>query len=156
MKLYGTLLLCSAFLLASCGGATEVQDIEITFDGERCRYEGPEATVEGKVVMTLDNPTDHQYVHLHVFTFREGYTWQDHVEYLDGQTIERNSPPFTKSISPTFLDGDSSNNLFRERYYREWEYSLEPGSYGIICAAHRDVRGIWQAAPLEVGPVSSE
>ncbi len=156
MKLYGTLLLCCVFLLASCGAATEIQDIEITFDGERCHYDGPEVSAEGQVIIILHNPTDHEHLHLHLFTFAEGYTWQDMVELQGGTTTPGPAPHWAHAISPTSLDGEASTNLFKERYYQEWEFSLDPGSYGILCAAHADPRGIWLAAPLEVGTVSSE
>ena len=138
--------------------AGEVQAIEITFDGERCQYEGPEATVEGQVVMILNNPTDHQQLHLHVGEFFvEGRTWQDLVEYMEGLTIERPPPIWIREIFPTSVDGDPGVRRFQERYFREWEHSLDPGSYGIVCAAHADdPRGIWLAAPLEVRPASSE
>ena len=146
--------LISGLLLFGCSPAAGVQDIEITFDGERCQYEGPEAIVEGQVVMILNDPTDHENLHLHVATFAEGKTWQDLVKFYEelGQIDTDVGPPqWVGDIEPTSVDGDPSKR-FQKRYFREWEFSLEAGSYGIMCAAHRGVKGDWLAAPLEVRP----
>ena len=124
---------------------------EITFDGERCQYEGPESIVEGEMLIVLNNPTDHEFLHLHVFEFVLGRTWQDLVEYLDRPVVP--GPMMgTINLRPISVDGDTDLSTRLERYFRDWEYSLDPGSYGIICAAHfpADVRGIWLAGPLEV------
>ena len=136
---------------------------EITFDGQSCQYEGLEAIAEGQAIVILNNPTDHQFLHLHVSEFLEGKTWQDFVEYVDGRTIEFPAPPWPfRAIPPTSVDGDTGPSRLLQRYFREWEFSLDPGSYSIICAAHNvefgtdHPRGIWLAAPLEVGPDSSE
>ena len=146
-----SVFLLPGLLLAGCSTAAEVGDIEITFDGERCQYEGPESIVEGEILIVLNNPTDHQYLHLHVFTWREGKTWQDYVEYVDGRTIELPPPVWILPRLPTSVDGDTDRSTrLQTQYFREWEYSLDPGSFGIVCAAHRDVRGIWSAGPLEV------
>ena len=150
-------LLLPGLLLFGCSPAAGVQDIEITFDGERCQYEGPEAIVEGEVVMILNDPTDHEYLHLHVGPFAEGNTWQDLVEFyeelgqIDGRTPDVGPPQWVGDIDPMSVDGDSSRR-HQMRYFREWEYSLDLGSYGIMCAAHRGVKGVWLAAPLEVRP----
>ncbi len=147
--------LLPGLLLFGCSPAAEVQDIEITFDGERCQYEGPEAIVEGQVVMILNDSTDHENLHLHVGPFAEGKTWQDLVAFYDGLAIDLppDFPPpiWVGDLNPTSVDGDPSL-MGQRRYFREWEYSLEAGSYGIMCAAHRGVKGAWLAAPLEVTP----
>ena len=64
--------------------AGEVQPIEVTFDGERCVYEGPGEIAEGHVFITLNNPTNHQDIHLHIHKIEEGKTSQDAIAYLGG------------------------------------------------------------------------
>ena len=149
--------LLPGLLLLGCSPAAGVQDIEITFDGERCQYEGPEEIVKGEVVMILNDPTDHENLHLHVGPFAEGKTWQELVEFyeelgqIDGRTPDVGPPQWWGDLNPTSVGGDPSL-VAQRRYFREWEYSLDPGSYGIMCAAHRGVKGVWLAAPLEVTP----
>ena len=151
-------LLLPALLLFGCSLPTRVQDIEITFDGESCQYDGPESIIEGEILIVLNNLTDHEFLHLHVFEFVLGKTWQDFVEHLDGPTSVPGPMSGTISLRPISIDGDFEFGTRRqERYNRNWKYIIEPGSFGIVCAAHLDVpRGVWLAAPLEVGPVSSE
>lgn len=142
-----------AMISAACGDdAEEAGTIQITFDGESCRYDGPESTVAGPVVITLNNPTDHQYLHLHLFTFIGDKGWQDLVELMGGDKAERPPPPWITNVVPTEVGGDPSESVYQERFFREWEYSLDPRQYGIVCAAHEGLRGIWLAAPLEVRP----
>ena len=146
-------------LVAGCSLATEVRNPEVTFDGERCQYEGPEAIVEGQVVIVLNNPTDHQYIHVHVVkNIVEGKTWQDHVEYIGGlyTPLDLGPAPWARNITPTSLDGDPSMR-YERRYFREWEFPLEPGRHVIYCVAHRgDPKGDWLGALFEVIPASSE
>ena len=84
---------------------------------------------------------------------------QDATEYLGGLYTPNHSlppPPWSSLRIPTSVDGDP-NLRFQERYFREWEFSLGPGSYWMVCAAHRgDPTGIWHAALLELRPASSE
>ena len=129
---------------------------EITFDGQSCQYEGPEAIAEGQLVIVLNNPTRHEHLHLHVGKFGEGKTWEDLVEFMGGLTTERPPPPWLGLTLPSSVDGDTDfSSRLQERYFREWGYSLDPGSYGIVCAAHGgDPRGIWLAGPLEVSAKS--
>jgi len=145
-------------LLFGCSPAAGVQDIEITFDGERCQYEGPEVIVEGQVVVVLNNPTDHEFLHIHLGEFVQGKTWQDLVEYQGGSTLNLGSPLWMYLALPESVDGDDSGAARGgDRYFREWEFSLDPGNYGIVCAADDgNPTGVWLAGPIEVSQVASE
>ena len=150
------IFLLAVLLVVGCSSRDEVQDLGLSFDGERCQYEGPEVIREGKVVIVFNNPTNDRFVHLHFTKLDEGKTWQDMVEYI-GEGDKISLPPWARLISPTSVDGDTSSKRHEPRYFREWEFSLEPGLHAIVCARHVGVvedvpNGIWPAAPIEVRP----
>ena len=147
-----------SLLMAGCSPSAGVQGIELTFDGEGCQYEGPEAFVEGQVVVVLNNPTDHEFLHIHLGEFVQGKTWQDLVEYQGGRTLNLGSPLWMYGALPESVDGDDSGSARgQEKYAREWDFSLDPGNYGILCAAHDgNPTGVWLAGPIEVSQVASE
>ena len=127
------LALVALVAFAACGDDGEVAP-EVTFDGENCRYEGPEVVSEGNVIFVFNNLSD-PGAHLHVVELREGITWQDILELarpVRSQPREVIEPPVR------FVEGDPDVQ----------EYALKPGSHGVLCVIH----GVdaWPAAPLEV------
>ncbi len=143
------LLLVLGTIAAACGDGEEEAGItfEVTFDGDRCQYKGPEVIDEGDVVLVLNNLTDSSAVHLHVGKLLdEGKTHQDLVEFT-GDAIDRGPPPWVSEISRSGL---VEGNRFAAKYL------FEPGIHVIVCAEHRTFP-IRIAAPLfDVRPNSSE
>ena len=145
------LLLVLGVIAAACGDGEEEAGItfEVSFDGDRCQYKGPEAIGEGEeVVIVLNNLTDSSAVHFHVVKLDEGKTLQDLVEYV-GDAIDKGPPPW---VSEIFLSGLVEGKPVSVAK----KYLFEPGSYAIGCAEHLTFP-IRIAAPLiEVRPNSSE
>lgn len=67
---------------------------EVTFDGERCLYEGP-VTMPAQVELTFEfSPTvEPEMVALVVGPLKEGYTWEEVLEYSD-ENPAGDVPPF--------------------------------------------------------------
>ena len=149
--------LLALLLLVGCSPTREIQDLVFTFHGESCQYEGPEVIREGTVVIEFDNPTNDEFVHLHLTKLDEGKTWQDFVQYIGGVDASAPLAPWEKLIAPTSVDGDTGSVRHQARYFREWEFSLTSGLHTIVCARHAGVvedvpNGIWPGAPIEVRP----
>lgn len=144
------LLLVLAMIAAACrdDGEAETEtptpapaagEFTVTFDGENCRYEGPEVVSEGDVGFVFNNLSDQPKAHLHVVALTEGITWQDILE------LHREPIPFIKPREVIELPVSFPAGEFDVQ-----EYALKPGSHGVLCVIH-GVDG-WPAAPLEVTP----
>ena len=136
--------------------AGEVLPIEVTFDGDRCVYEGPGEIAEGHVFIILNNPTNHQDIHLHIHKIEEGKTLQDAIAYLGGPYTRNEYLPAPHwvgdQLPPAAVFTVSQGGRIDERVYK-----LDPGNYWIVCAANRgDPSGFWHAAFFEVRPDSAE
>ncbi len=148
------LLLVLGTIAAACGDGEEGAGVEeeagitfeVTFDGDRCQYKGPEAIGEGEVVTVLNNLTDSSAVHLHVGKHDEGKTLQDIVEYV-GDAISIGPPPWVSEIFRSELVEGSP---------RTEKWLLEPGTYHIVCAEHLTFPMRIAAPLIEVRPNSSE
>ena len=142
------LLLVLGTIAAACGDGEEADiTFEVTFDGDRCQYKGPEVIDEGEVVIVLNNLTDSSNVHFHVGKLLdEGKTLQDLDEFT-GDAISGGPPPWLTEIARSELVEGSP---------RTEKYLFEPGIYEITCAEHVTFP-IRNAAPfIEVRPNSSE
>ncbi len=150
------LLLVLGTIAGACGDGEEETGVEeetgitfeVTFDGDRCQYKGPEVIDEGEVVIVLNNLTDSTVAHLHLLKLDEGKTQQDLVEYV-GDAIDKPPPPWASLIPRSeFVEGSPSK--------RTDKYLFKPGSHAIVCGEHLTFP-IRIAAPLfDVRPNSSE
>lgn len=129
-----------AILLFGCAGAAQEQGIEITFDGESCRYQGPESVVAGNVVIELTNLTQ-GYVLLDVYRLDAGKSWEDVLMHL--------GRPESYALRPSWASGGSNRSVPGNPNARE--FHLEVGTYAITCQYMGPrSNGVWPSAPLKV------
>ena len=131
----GYCFLLAALLLVSCTQGEVVQNPEVTFDGENCRYEGPEVVNEGDVTFVFNDRSDQAGAHLHVMALAEGTTWQEILD-LAAEGPIRSPPAGLRELYAVSVEGDVK------------VYALKPGGHGVFCAIH----GVnaWPVALLEV------
>ena len=132
----GYCFLLAALLLVSCTQGEVVQNPEVTFDGENCRYEGPEVVSEGDVTFVFNNLSDQAGAHLHINTFLEGTTWQDILDLAAEGPIKSKPRGLRELYTVSVAAGGVS------------VYALKPGSHTVFCVIH----GVnaWPVALLEV------
>lgn len=128
------LLIVLGMIAAACGDGEEEAGVEeeagitfeVTFDGDRCQYKGPEVIDEGEVVIVLNNLTDSSKVHFHVVRLLdEGKTEQDLDEFI-GDAIDISPPPWAAEEGGRRVEGNPDTKKFL----------FKPGSHAIVCAEH--------------------
>jgi hypothetical protein len=143
------LMILGSLGLFGCAPEEPVQTIDrvdITFDGQKCGYDGPVIIGEGTVVVALSNLSDRP-TQLNVVKLDEGKTWQDMLDH-QGEPGSYNSLPRWASR----LSGSASVDEPDER-----EYTFEPGMHAVICLETLETRlGVWPGTALDVRAVPSQ
>ena len=138
------LILVVGAVLSLLTGCTASQDIVLTFDGETCRYEGPDVVTEGEVTITLVNETDFE-ASLWMVKLDEGRTWQELLDYIGPPGTSVEPPPWS---SGNFLASKLPDNPDAT------VYKLNEGLYGICCCTCNELfkenKGVWPGAAFEV------
>lgn len=133
-------LILGCSLLLGCTASSESREIEITFDGENCEARGPDLLSAGDLIVDLDKQTEGVVI-IDVYRLDEGKTWSDMVSHFGLSS--------TFALPPEWVSGVSGRDVQGDKYDRK--YTLEPGTYGIICLyMGSDTNGTWPAAPIEV------
>jgi hypothetical protein len=123
----------------------------LTFDGEKCTYEGPTELKAGPVavdfVNEMEEPAEEAWrlasrVNLMRHTGDE--TVQDMVDYLGPDPSTKHQPSWVSNPQPAPWDSP----VFPGQTVN-WEGNLEPGTYTMICAL-RDPFGVWFGTGLIV------
>ncbi len=119
-----SLMLAILLLSSACGpAAVEVtDDLEVTFDGTSCIYDGPTVIQAGDVVFVMDNQTEEQAV-LVIDKLDDGKTWQEYLDLIGvpGSYVMRPSWSTPASKIPDISDPDRIT------------YSFESGNYAMTC-----------------------
>ncbi len=140
------LLLIVPVLLSSCSQTEEtiapvdVDALTVTFEPEKCIYEGPPVITRGEFTLTFDNTTEAN-VTLRIYRLEEGKTWDD---FLDHYSEGKTSTSF-----PTWASIESHKPVISDT--RLMIFDLEPGLYALDCAEM--LQGTWanySGAPLLV------
>jgi hypothetical protein len=125
--------------LGGCKPGENSQDIILTFDGEECRYDGPNEVVEGDRIITFKNITELDVI-LDVQRLDDGKTMQDLLDYVD--EVGQDGPRSTWTSSPIKSPVPDNPDA--------WEYSLEEGLHVMICNLNEPPFGFWPGASLQV------
>ena len=118
----------------------EVEELTVTFERDKCTYDGPKVIRQGEVTIIFNNLTDAD-AGVAVRKIENGKTWQDLVDHFSEKNIGVAPPKWTTVVSHRPVIGD----------YRAQIFDLEPGLYAISCG--ETLQGswaIWLASPLEV------
>jgi hypothetical protein len=139
----GLLFVLTIAMLAGCSPSTETPEINLTFDGETCQYEGPDVIPEGEVIIILNNRSEYE-LSLWAARLDEGRKWQDMLDYIGtpGSSVELPSWAEWRVIAAKVPDNPNAS-----------VYTLDEGLYAINCCTCGEVigpRGVWPGAPLEV------
>lgn len=127
------ILATSMVVIAGCKPVDTAQELVVTFNGEDCRYEGPDSVYEGTHAISLNNETE-MHVSLGVLKLDEGRSWQDVVDYYASGAIDYASWMSSTMTGPSQDDPDAR------------EYSLSEGLHAIMC---------WTLIPQAVMPVAA-
>jgi len=118
----------------------EVDELTVTFERDKCIYDGPKVIRQGKVTFALNNLTD-ATVDIVIGKLESGKTWQDLVDFFSEKNRGVARPEWVSLVSPRPVVGD----------YRAKIFDLEPGLYAISCGEIlQGSWAAWLASPLEV------
>ena len=127
-------------LLLACTVSSENPEIDITFDGEHCETSGPAVISAGSLIVDLETQTKGVVI-IDVYRLDEGKTWSDMVSHYGA--------PGSFAIRPEWAKGMSGRDIRGDKYDRE--YTLEPGTYGVVCLyMGSESNGTWAATSIEV------
>lgn len=136
-------LMACGFLLG-CTAGGESREIDLTFDGENCTARGPNIIEAGDLVVDLDKQTEGVVV-VYLYRLNQGKSWPDLVSHY--------GPGGTFALPPDWVKGMSGRDVGGDKYDRR--YSLDPGTYGIVCMfMGPDSNGTWAATSIEVRQAS--
>jgi hypothetical protein len=117
----------------------EVHELTVTFERDKCIYDGPKVIRQGEVTIIFNNLTD-ATADVVVGRFENGKTWQDLVDVLS----ETN-----RGVRPEWVSRVSYRPVMND--YRAKIFNLEPGLYAITCSEIlQGTWAVWLASPLEV------
>ena len=137
-------LILVSHMVDGCASNAVNRKIDLTFDGETCTARGPNAIEAGELVVDLDIQTDGVVV-VYLYRLIQGKTWPDLVSHY-GQAG-------TFSLPPEWVKGMSGRDVGGDKYDRR--YSLDPGTYGIVCMfMGPESNGTWAATSIEVRPAN--
>ena len=132
-------------LLLACTVSSEIPEIDITFDGELCQASGPEVISAGRLIVDLENQSEGVVI-IYVYRLDESKTWSDMVSHYGA--------PGSFVLRPEWVKGMSGRDVRGDQYDRE--YTLEPGTYGVVCLyMGSESNGTWAATSIEVRPSGS-
>lgn len=140
----------SFFLLAivSAGCATstptaepvKVDKLTVSFETEKCIFDGPKVIQQGEVIVTFNNTTK-SIVNLDIRKFAEGKTWQDLMTAYNASSKAFIAPNWLSEVS--FKPNIKDTSIMT--------YNFAPGLYAIGCG--EILPGTWAtylASQLEV------
>jgi len=125
-------------------------ELTITYGEDGCRYDGPAGVAQGKVSVTLQNPSDAK-VQISVFRFDAGETWQQLVDAFAAKNTGIEYPRWALDVEPSDGRGVLSGRPVLDNLQAKI-YELTPGSYGLSCEEFPPdgTIVIHLASPLEV------
>jgi hypothetical protein len=137
------LVIFTIVILSGCSPKAENRVITLTFDGETCRFAGPNAITQGDVTIILNNQSEYE-LSLWAAKLNENKTWQDMLEYIGspGSSVELPSWAEWRVMASKVPDNPDAT-----------VYTLTKGLYAINCCTCGEVkgpRGVWPGATLEV------
>jgi hypothetical protein len=124
----------------------------LTFDGEKCTYEGPTELKAGPVLIDFVNETEEAaagewrlpVLNVNLMRHTGDETVQDMIDYLGPDPSTRHQPSWVSNPQPAPWDSP----VFPGQTVN-WEGNLEPGTYTMICALLGPF-GVWFGTGLIV------
>jgi len=138
----GAALLLAGLMLGGCGLRNQSREINLVFDGKRCKASGPQVVEPGNMIIDLENRTD-GLVLVDVYRLNAGKTWQDMLGHFGVPGDFELRPEWAHGVSASMVRGNPNAR----------EYLLMPGTYGVVCLfMGGGTNGIWPATQVAVGP----
>ncbi len=136
-----TLLFAGALLMTACSKQpVSGGELQLTFDGESCTYEGPTYLKAGPVTLLfLNESDDHAAVNLLILT--EDKTIQDMIDDIGEEPFKPYGALWAREVG-TYRDIRSGES-------QTWEGVLEPGIHAMVCVRLMPLR-LWFGTGLEV------
>ena len=114
--------------------------LDLTFDGERCTFEGSTELTPGPIVLTFHNDSETDAA-VNFLELLEEKTIEDVIEYHGPEPTKRYAPWWSRELGSWSRVSAGSSH--------EWETYLEPGSYFMVCARLSPM-GVWLGTGLTV------
>ena len=138
------LLFAAVLVMTACSAGGEPVsggELQLTFDGESCTYEGPTLLKAGPAALHFYNNSD-VVAAVNLVRHTGDETIQDIIDYIGEKPITLDAPSWTTPIRDVWgvtQDGET----------RIWEGELEPGIHTMACA-RLSPYGVWFGTGLEV------
>lgn len=137
------LIVVFGLFVSGCGISSEqpqIRDLQLSFDGSSCTFEGPEELSSGPISLTFYNNSD-TLASMNFMWHSSGKSVQDMIDYLGDDPSTIHKPDWVQDLYTweRVLPGNSITlNL-----------DLEEGIYTILCA-RRIPFAVWFGTGLEV------
>ena len=146
-----TCLVLVMLFLVGCGASltdegNEDRILKLTFDGERCTYEGPTNIKAGPVTLIFLNESD-GWAATNMIRLLGDKTLQDVIYYNGEEPSTKHAPSWSVDIPGVWREiGAGESHI--------WEGALEPGIHALVCARTLpwpEPLGVWLGTGLTVG-----
>ncbi|WP_062206003.1 hypothetical protein [Demequina salsinemoris] len=117
-----------------------VVQLDVTFDGADCVYDGPAELPAGPAHLTFHNDGD-AYGATNLVGLDEGYTIQDVIDDIGPEPGRSHHPEWTFEKGTYYPTAPGA--------VYEWDGKLEPGLYAIACTYSEPLQ-VWFGAGLTV------
>ncbi|MEE8356743.1 MAG: hypothetical protein V3R33_05485 [Anaerolineales bacterium] len=139
------LLLLIIILLSSCSimnQEPEIRELNLTFTGDDCIYEGPDEIKAGPVSLAFYNEND-SISAMNFMRHKGGESIQDMIDYLGAAPSTKHHPDWTDDFTYyTWKKITSGTSI-------TFDFELEPGIYSMVCAQILPY-GVWFGTGLIV------
>ena len=112
---------------------------KLTFDGERCTYQGPTDLKSGSVTLLFNNKSGVNAV-VGLLRHTRDKTIQDMIDYMGEEPTTKHSPIWTQSLLERSIPDDTSF---------AWEGLLDAGIHTMVCVGGSP-QGVWFGTGLTV------
>ena len=121
-------------------GCSSGDTLSLTFDGERCTYEGPTEMVAGSVDLVFVNESDGTAT-VELAELLKDKTAADLIERIQPEPSTKHAPWWTRSLGTWHAVDPGESHL--------WEGDLEAGDYSMVCVRIEPL-GVWFGTGLSV------
>lgn len=121
--------------------ANAANEIQLTFDGDGCAYEGPNELAAGPATLTFINLSD-ESAFMEVVWHTGDETAQDAIDYVGEEPTSKFHPSWTMEVPGAY-------NVVQPGETFLWEGEFEPAIHQIVCGMSWPNR-VWLASVVTV------
>jgi len=142
--LAGAFLVVLGIIPAACNAGQDVakNTIEVTFDGDGCKYQGSKEVSESDISVRVDNQSEGALM-LDVLRFQEGKTYEDLVAYFGSGAGPAELPSWSRSVASMPASARESVSV---------GMALSAGNYALVCSTELPTPQVQPVAAFTVVP----